>query len=116
MSLYFASGIKFAISFFRASKMLFYWLRLEYAIEGSSNYIAWKEKMEAVLEENLWKEFIDNDIPKPPTTNSQDLAEWRKCVAKARRIILELVQFHIVSNLHGKDTLYEMRQVFIDLF
>jgi len=33
--------------------------------------------------------FIDNDIPKPPTTNAQYLEEWKKCVAKARSIILE---------------------------
>lgn len=50
------------------------------------------------------KEFIDKDIPNPPTTYSQDLVEWRKCVAKARRIILEVIQDHIVSNLHEKYT------------
>ena len=27
-------------------------LRLEYALEGSSNYISWKGMMEAVLEDN----------------------------------------------------------------
>ena len=43
--------------------MAFNGLRLEYALEGSSNYIAWKDRMEAVLEENKLKEFIDNDIP-----------------------------------------------------
>ena len=29
------------------------------------NYIAWKERMEAVLEDNGLKEFIDAEIPKP---------------------------------------------------
>jgi hypothetical protein len=72
--------------------------------------------MEAVLEDNGLKEFIDNDIPKPPTTDAQDLAEWKKCVAKARRIILEGVRDHIVSNLHGKDTPYAMWKALIDLF
>ena len=38
--------------------------------------------IEAVMEDNWLKEFIDKDIPKPPTTNAQDLTEWRKCVAK----------------------------------
>ena len=41
------------------------------------------------MEENGLKEFIYHDIPKPPTSNAKDLVEWRKCVAKARRIILE---------------------------
>ena len=43
--------------------------------------------MEAVLEDNGMKEFINTDIPKP--TYVEDLAEWRKCLAKARRVILE---------------------------
>ena len=83
-------------------------LRLKYALAGSSNYNAWKDKMEAVLEGNGLKEFIDSDILKPPTTYAQHIAKWKKCVAKARRIILEGVRNHIVSNLHGKENLYAM--------
>jgi len=45
--------------------------------------------MEAVLEDNGLKEFIDQDIPKPPASDSKDLAKWRKCVIKARHIIIE---------------------------
>ena len=60
--------------------MLFYRLRLKYALEGSSNYISWKDKMEVVLEDNGLKEFIKKDIPKSPAVDAQDLAEWRKCV------------------------------------
>lgn len=75
--------------FFRASRMVFNGLRLKYALEGSSNYVSWKDMMEVVLEDNGLKEFIDNDIPKPPTFDAQDLEEWKKCVAKERRIILE---------------------------
>ena len=75
MSLYFAGEIKFVVSFFRVSGMSFYGLRLEYALEGSSYYISWKDMIEVVLEDNKLKEFIETDIPKPPTTNDQDLAE-----------------------------------------
>ena len=112
----FAGEIEFAGTFFKASRMSFYGLRLEYALEGSSNCIAWKDRMDAVLQDNGLNEFIDKDIPKPPITNAQDLAEWRKCVAKVRRIILEGVRDHFVSNLHGKDTPYAMWQHLIDLF
>lgn len=69
--------------------MDFYGLRLEYALKGSSNYVAWKEGMEALLEYNGLKEFIDNNILKPTTYDAQDLAKWKKCVAMVRRIILE---------------------------
>ena len=57
-------------------KMSFNDLRLKYALEGSLNYISWKDGMEAVLEENGFKEFIDNDIPKPVVANSQLLDAW----------------------------------------
>ena len=53
--------------------MAFYGLRLEYALEGSSNYIAWKDKMQVVLEDNGLKEFIDQEIPRPTLTNAQEL-------------------------------------------
>jgi len=54
--------------------MSFYGLRLKYALEGISNYISWKDKMEVVLEDNGLNEFIYHDIPKPSTSNAKDLA------------------------------------------
>ena len=38
--------------FLKDDRMVFYGLRLEYTLEGSSNYIAWKDRMEAVMEDN----------------------------------------------------------------
>jgi len=72
--------------------------------------------MEAILEDNGLKEFIDNDISKPATSDAKDLAEWKKCVAKVRRTVLEGEKDHIVSNIHGKETMYAMWKALIDLF
>ena len=58
--------------------------------------------MEAVLEDNGLKEFIDNDVPKPAIADATNLDAWQKKVARGRRILLEGVQDQIVSNLHGK--------------
>jgi len=69
--------------------MAFCGLRVEYALEGSSSYIAWKDKMEEVLEDNGLMEFIDQYIPKPTTLDAHNPVEWKKCVAKARQKILE---------------------------
>eukprot|EP00253_Pinus_taeda_P001893 PITA_01893 len=69
--------------------MVFNGLRLEYALDGNSNYIAWKDRMEVVLEDNGLKDFIDEEIPKPVAANAQELVEWKQCVAKARRILLD---------------------------
>eukprot|EP00253_Pinus_taeda_P004045 PITA_04045 len=96
--------------------MAFNGLRIEYALDGSSNYITWKDRMEAILEDNDLKEFINQEIQKPTSTNVQELAEWKKCVAKARQIILEGVRDHIVSSLHGKDTPFSMWKTLKNLY
>jgi len=54
------------------------------------------------------KEFVDQEIPKPTILDVENLAEWKKCVAKARRIIHEGVRDHIVLSLHCKETPYAM--------
>ena len=82
--------------------MAFSGLKLEYALDGSSNYIAWKDRMEAVLEDNGVKDLIDQEVQN--STNATQLAEWKKCMASSRRILLEGVRDHIVSSLHGKET------------
>ena len=64
-------------------------LQLEYAIKGSSNYIAWKARMEVVLEDNGLKEFIDSHVAKPTSTDASLLVAWQNKVAKTRRILLE---------------------------
>ena len=47
---------------------------------------------------------------------SQLLDAWKKNVAKVRRIMLEGVQDHIVSNPHGNETPYAMWKDLIYLF
>ena len=69
--------------------MAFNGLRLEYALEGSSNYISCKDRMEAVLEDNGLKQFIDIDVPKHVVEDAANLDAWQKKVAKVRRILLE---------------------------
>ena len=91
--------------------MAFNGLWLEYALEGISNYIAWKDRMEVVLEGNGLKDFIDSNVPKPTSTDVALLDAWQKKVAKRRRILLEGVKDHIVSSLHRKSTPFSMWKV-----
>ena len=81
-------------------EMSFNGLRLEYALEDSSNYISWKDRMEAVLDDNGLKEFLDAEIPKPASRDVVALDAWQKKTEKCRRILLEGVKDHIVSSLH----------------
>lgn len=88
--------------------MTFNGLSLEYALEGISNFINWKDHMEEVFDDNGLLEYIKRDVTKPTESNAQNLAQWKKIVAKLWRIILEGVQDHIVSNIHGKENSYAM--------
>ena len=45
--------------------------------------------MEAVLEDNGLKDFVNQEVPKTAIANAQELVEWKKCVVRARRILLE---------------------------
>ena len=87
---------------------------MEYALEGSSNYIAWRDRMEVVLNENGLKEFIDAEVPKP--SDAALVEAWQKKIAKCRRILLEGVKDHIVSSLHGKYFPYLMWKALKYLF
>jgi len=87
---------------------------LEYSLEGILNYIAWKDRMEAVLDDNGLKDFIEADVPKP--TNATQVDAWQKKTTKCRRILLEGMKDHIVSSLHGKASPYLMWKALTDLF
>ena len=45
--------------------------------------------MDVVTKNNGLEEFMDNDILKSTIIDAQDLVQWKKCVAKVTRIILE---------------------------
>ena len=77
--------------------MAFNGLWLVFALEGNSNYISWKDRMEAVLEDNGLKEVIERDVPKPTSTYAAVLDAWQKKVARARRILLEGVKDHCLK-------------------
>ena len=96
--------------------MYFNGLPLEYALEGSLNYISYKDRMESVLEDNGLKEFIDSDVPKPASSDATGLDAWQKKVAKTRRILFEGLKDHIVSSLHWKATPFAMWKALTDLF
>jgi len=72
--------------------------------------------MEAVLEDNGLKDLIGQEVPKPTVANAQELVEWKKCVVRVRRILMEGVQDHIFSSLHGKETPFSMWKTLKDLY
>lgn len=101
---------------FRVEKMTFNGLTIEYSLEGSCNFIAWKDHIEAVLDDNGLLEYIKRYVEKQVEYNAHNIAQWNKDVAKVRRIILEGVHDHIVTHLHGKETHYAMRRALTNIF
>ena len=89
---------------------------MDSALNGSLNYIAWKDRMEVVLEDNGLKEFINSDVPNPGSSDVALPDAWKKKIAKTRRILLEGVKDHIVSSLHGKATPFLMWKALTDFF
>ena len=72
--------------------------------------------MEAVLDDNGLKEFIDAEIPKTASSDAAALDAWQKKTTKCRRILLEGVKDHIVCSLHGKASPFLMWKALTDLF
>ena len=69
-----------------------------------------------MLDDNGLKEFIDAEIPKPTSSNAAALDAWKMKAEKCRRILLEGVKDHIVSNLHGNASPFLMWKALTDLF
>lgn len=44
--------------------------RLEYALEGTSNFIAWKDCMEAIFDGNGLLEYIKKNVAKPQVSDA----------------------------------------------
>ena len=51
--------------------------------------------MEAVLDDNGFKEFIDAEVPKPTSSDAAVIEAWQKKTEKCRRILLEGVFWSI---------------------
>jgi len=61
-------------------------------------------------------DYVKTKIPKRGSTDGKNLDQWKKNVVRARRIILEGVRDHIVSNSHGKENHFTMWHPLIELF
>ena len=53
--------------------MTFNGLRLEYALEETYNFFAWKDYMEAILDDNELLEYIKTNFVKSQASNAKNL-------------------------------------------
>ena len=60
--------------------------------------------------------LVDIDVSDPATVDAQLIEARKNNVAKSRMILLEGVHNHIVSSIHGKETLDAMWKSLTDMY
>ena len=96
-------------------------LKLEDRLDGARNFVPWKARLVLILEENeLWDEVVNNTttntIVVPASTDAQALTAFNKKDIKARRIILDAVNDHVIPHILSKDRAHKMWDALIGLF
>lgn len=83
-------------------------------LNGASNFGIRKAKMQFLLDEHDLKEFVTNVMSKP--ADPQQLATFKKEMAKAKRMVLDGVRDHIVPHITDKNMEKDMWDVAIKLY
>jgi hypothetical protein len=89
-------------------------LRIEKRLDGTSNFLSWKERVTLALKEyDLW-ELVDKVLV--PPTNFSSLAAHEKKEIKAERVILHSLKDHIILHLSEKKMENHMFYALVGLF
>ena len=75
-------------------------------MEGATNYVIWKSRIEFLLDEHDLKSLIDSAVAEP--LDATHLRQFKKNMARAKRLILDGVKDHIVPHIAAKTTAREM--------
>ena len=78
----------------------------EYSLDGISNYIPWKVRINVALKEwKIWR-FANSKMTKP--TNRDELEEFEAFEARGQRVIPDGVKDHLIPHLAEKKTAKDM--------
>ena len=89
-------------------------LRTEDRLDGTSNFSAWKERIEFLLVVNDVWELASTTIT--PLIDATKIEEHNKKDAKARLLILDGVRDHIIPHILGKKIAREMWEALKKLY
>lgn len=89
-------------------------LRYQDRLDGASDYVTWKARMSFLVDEYGLKTYIDVVVEVP--TDADQLKEYKKDMAWAKRLILDGVQDHIVSHIVVKGMGKEMLETLSMLY
>ena len=76
-------------------------MKVEDHLDGATNFISWKSRV-LILGENDLLKLANGKVPKPNV--EKDKSHWRKSDARVRRILVDSVKDHLVSQMSQKKT------------
>ena len=76
-------------------------MKVEDHFDGATNFISWKSRV-LILEEIDFLKLVNEKVPKPNA--EEDKSHWRKSDTRARRILVDSVRDHMVSQISQKKT------------
>ena len=75
-------------------------------VDGATNFISWNPRVLLILEEHDLLKFVNEKVLEPKAEEAK--SQWRKGVAKARRILVDSVKDHLVPQISKMTTARKM--------
>ena len=80
--------------------------KLDDKLEGIENFCAWKYRIGLILEENDLAKFTKEVVPEPEEDEAKE--KYKKGMIRAKRIIVDSIKDHFITQVYSKDTPKEM--------
>ena len=80
-------------------------MKVEDHLDGYTKFISWKSRV-LILEENDLLKLVKEKVPEQDV--EEDMSHWRKCDARARRILVNSVRDHLVPRILQTKTTMKM--------
>lgn len=74
-------------------------------LAGTSNYLAWKKRIDLILMENEVIEYVKGSISKPPQAQSQAPSKYMKAEIRVQRILIESIKDSLIPYVAKLKTL-----------
>ena len=88
--------------------------KLDEKLEGFNNFRTWKYRISLVLEENELDSYINEEVPVPEGDEAKAL--HRKKLLIAKRIIVDSINDHLITQVSSLKTLKAMFDALTKLF
>jgi hypothetical protein len=89
-------------------------LRVEDRLDGATNFKSWKTRILFILDENEIQNYIKQNVSEPESV--EEKARHKKNEAKAKRILIDSVKYHLIPHIVELKTAKEMFDALVGLF